>query len=162
MRPFNLIVCATENRVIGFQGRLPWSIPEDQRLLRRRTAGQIVVLGRICFETWPAEIRDGRQPVVITGDRAMAKDGVRVAASLSEALAIAEGLEGEIYVCGGERIFAEAIGLPEATRLFLTLVHAEVFGDRFFPDWRRHFTREIERRESADDCWRYTFLTLAR
>jgi hypothetical protein len=35
-------------------------------------------------------------------------------------------------------------------------------GDRFFPEWRGIFTREIARREEADAHWRYTFFTLER
>ena len=71
-------------------------------------------------------------------------------------------LPGEIYVCGGERIYAEAIDLPQAERLYLTLIHANVPGDRHFPDWRSIFPHEIERRKSSGAGWNYTFLTLGR
>ena len=162
IRSFNLIVCAAENRVIGDRGRLPWSIPEDRLFLRRQTAGQVIVLGRICFQSWPDAAREGRRPVVVTSNAALATEGVRVAGSLPAALAAAAALPGDIYVCGGQRIFSEAIDLPEATRLYLTLVHATVDGDRVFPDWRGRFTREVARRESGDARWRYAFLTLEK
>jgi dihydrofolate reductase len=161
MRPFNLIVSCSENRVIGRNGRLPWSIPEDRRFFETMTAGQTVVLGRICFQTWPGASRDGRRAVVITRDAGLAGPSVQTAPSLAEALTLAQSLPGEIYICGGERIYLEAMSRPEAARLYLTLIHAEVSGDRFFPDWRLRFPREIERREGADAAWRYTFLTLA-
>jgi dihydrofolate reductase len=160
MRAFNLIVSCSENRVIGRNGRLPWSIPEDRRFFEEKTAGQIVVLGRICFETWPAASREGRRAVVVTRNSRLAAPAVRTAPSLPAALDIAQALPGEIYICGGERIYQEAMALPGPARLYLTLVHAQVAGDRSFPDWRQRFPREIERRESADDKWRYTFLTL--
>ena len=162
MRRFSLIVSCAENRAIGVDGRLPWSIPADREFFRRATAGHIVILGRICFETWPGAAKDGRRPIVVTSDAGLAREGVRVAPSLPAAFSIAGGLPGEILVCGGERIYREAIALPEAWRLFLTLIHASVPGDRFFPDWRRIFTREVARREEADSNWRYTFLTLER
>jgi len=162
MRPFSLIVSCSENLVIGRDGRLPWSIPEDQRFFHEQTAGQIVVMGRVGFQTWPKAAADGRRPIVITGNQALARSGVEVAASLPAALERAEGLAGEIYICGGERIYREAMARPEAARLYLTLVHAHVPGTTHFPDWRTTFPREIARREGADANWRYTFLTLTR
>jgi dihydrofolate reductase len=158
----NLIVACSENRVIGRDGKLPWRIPEDWKFFQDETAGQICVLGRVCFETWPGAARDGRRPIVITRNKALARDGVRVVASLDEALAVAETLPGEIYICGGQRIYEETFALDRPMRLHLTLVHAEVAGDTFFPEWRHFAWREISRRESSDANWRYTFLTLER
>jgi len=161
-RPFNLIVSCAENRVMGREGRLPWSIPEDQRFFRETTAGSVPILGRICFQTWPGALADGRRPVVVTSDPSLARGGAAVAPSFPAALSIAQTLPGEIFICGGERIYREAIALPEARRLYLTLVHAEVTGDRHFPEWKSIFTREISRRESSDARWRYTFFILER
>ncbi len=75
---------------------------------------------------------------------------------------IAEEIPGEIYICGGERIYAETLALPRPMRLHLTLVHAEIPGDTFFPEWRHLAWRELNRRESADENFRYTFHTLER
>jgi dihydrofolate reductase len=161
-RPVHLIVACAENRVIGRGGRLPWRIPEDLKFFEDTTAGQICILGRICFETWPKANRDGRRPIVVSRNQALAGDGVRVAASLDAALRIADDLPGEIYICGGERIYGEALALPRPMQLLLTLVHADVPGDTFFPEWRHLAWRETARRESADANYRYTFLTLER
>ncbi len=160
----HVIVACAENRVIGRDGRQPWRIPEDTAFFQSQTAGQIVVLGRICFETWPAATRDGRRPVVVTSRRDLARPGVAVAPSLPAALETAETLPGEIYICGGQRIYEETLALPlsRPLRLHLTLIHTNVPGDRFFPDWRRQTWTELSRRESADRNFRYTFLTLDR
>ena len=158
----NLIVACAENRVIGRDHRLPWRIPEDLQFFHDQTAGQTVVLGRVCFETWPRAACDGRQPVVVTRNAALARDGVRVATSLLGALAIADTLPGEIYICGGQRIYEEALSLTRPMRLLLTLIHAEVPGDTFMPEWRHLAWREVARRESSDANFRYTFFTLER
>jgi dihydrofolate reductase len=158
----NLIVACSENRVIGRAGRLPWRIPEDLKFFHDETAGQICILGRICYETWPRARLDARRPVVITRNRSLAQPGVNVAPSLAHALDIAETLSGEIFVCGGERIYAETLTLPRPMRLHLTLIHAETAGDTFFPEWRHLAWREISRRESGDENYRYTFFTLER
>jgi dihydrofolate reductase len=86
----------------------------------------------------------------------------RTAPNFPAALEDAAALPGEIYICGGERIYREAIEHPDADLLYLTLIHAQVPGDTFFPSWRERFPREIARRESGDPNYRYTFLTLGR
>ena len=156
----HLQVACAENRVIGRDGRLPWSIPEDMKFFHDQTAGQIVVLGRVCFETWPRVRLDGRHPIVITRNTTLAGDGVRAAPSLPAALALAENLPGEIHICGGQRIYEETLALRRPMRLHLTLVHAEVPGDTFFPEWRHLAWRETARRDSSDANFRYTFYTL--
>jgi len=158
----HLQVACAENRVIGRDGKLPWRIPEDLKFFHDQTAGQIVVLGRICFETWPSVLQDGRRPVVITRNASLAREGVVVVPSVPEALAIAENMPGEIHVCGGARIYAEVLPLPRTMRLHLTLVHAKVPGDTFMPEWRNYPWRELDRRESADANFRYTFFTLEK
>jgi dihydrofolate reductase len=159
-KPINLIVACTENRVIGHNRRLPFAIPEDKAWFNEKTAGHVVVLGRVGFEVWPGAVTEGRTPVVITRDKSLASERVRVAASVSDALAIAQTLHGEITICGGQRVYEET--LPLAHRLFLTLVHAEKAGDTWFPEWRHLLWRETFRRESHDANYRYTFSVLER
>jgi dihydrofolate reductase len=162
-RPLHLEVACAENRTIGRAGRLPWSIPEDTRLFHEHTAGQIVILGRVSFDDWAGAREDGRRAVVVTQHPVPASPGVHSAPTFAEALQIAEGLPGRIHVCGGERIYAEALALTDRPlRLNLTLVHAEVPGDRHFPEWRHLPWRELSRRESHDANYRYTFLVLER
>ncbi len=158
----HVIVACAENRVIGRDRRLPWHIPEDLAFFHAATAGQVCVMGRICLETWPRATDEGRRPVVITRQTTLARPGVRVASSLDSALAIAATLPGEIYVGGGQRIYEEALALKRPLRLHLTLIHADISGDTYFPEWRHLPWQEVARRESADTNFRYTFLTLDR
>jgi dihydrofolate reductase len=161
-KPLNLIVACSENRVIGRGGQLPWRIPEDWKFFKNRTAGCAVILGRISFQSWKSILEDDRRVVVLSRDASLASDRVQVSDSLANGIAQAKKLGREIYICGGQRIFEEAIRLPNAKRLFLTLVHANVEGDRFFPEWREEFPRIIEQREGADQNYRYTFYELGR
>jgi len=160
--PLNLIVACSENRVIGRDGKLPWRIPEDWQFLKNRTAGQIVILGRTSFESWKSVLDDGRRAIVVSRNRDLARDQVEVASSLADAVARAETLPGEVFICGGQRIFEEAIVNPRVERLHLTLVHVHAEGDRFFPEWHNTFPRVIEQREAADANYRYTFFVLGR
>lgn len=163
----HLIVACAENRVIGRERKLPWRIPEDLKYFHDATAGQICVLGRICYDTWPRANTEGRRPIVLTShslteNRNAGENAPIVVGSLTAALAAAEELPGEIYICGGERIYLETLALAgtRALRLHLTLIHADVPGDTFFPEWRHLPWLELSRRESVDPNYRYTFLTL--
>lgn len=162
VRPFNIIVACSENRVIGRGGKLPWRIPEDWQYFRRTTTGATVVLGRISFESWRSVLDDDRHVVVLTRNPALAGERVQTARSLDEALVLASAVPRPIFVCGGQRIFEESIKRPEAEKLYLTQVHAQVEGDRTFPDWRNVFARTISSRDSADENYRYTFCVLER
>jgi len=159
-KPLNLIVACAENRIIGRNGRLPFDIPEDKAWFHEKTAGTVVVLGRLCYQVWKQVRDDGRIPVVLTSDASLAAPGVHLARNVPEALAIAQSLPGEIMICGGQRIYEET--LPIADRLLLTLVHTEVSGDTWFPEWRHLAWRESWRKESADANYRYTFSVLER
>jgi dihydrofolate reductase len=161
-KPLNLIVACSENRVIGRDGKLPWRIAEDWDQFRQKTTGAVVILGRISFLSWKSIFNEDREAIVVTSDDHLAGHRVRTAHSLEEALRIAETIPRPVFVCGGESIFAEAIRLPQAHRLYLTLIHRSIDGDRYFPDWRKAFPRVLEQRESSDQNFRYTFYTLAR
>ena len=183
-KPLQLIVACTENRVIGRDRRLPFDIPEDKAWFHEKTAGQTVVLGRICFETWPKVLADGRLPVVITSQperilryaaqkvEPVLRAGLNLrgaqvppqtpltAANVPAALALAQTLPGDIMICGGQRIYEET--LPIADRILLTLVHTELPGDTYFPEWRHLSWRETWKREGRDANYRYTFSILER
>jgi dihydrofolate reductase len=156
-KPIHMIVACSLNRVIGRDGGLPWSIPEDTAFFESKTRGHTVVVGRRSFEDW-ADAADGRDVIVITRRTDLTRPGVSVAPSLAAALIQAQDLRGDIYICGGQRIYEEA--LPLADRLHLTLVNAEVEGDTHFPPWQVRFQHEVSRRDSQAGKWSYSFLEL--
>jgi dihydrofolate reductase len=159
-----LIVACAENRVIGRGGQLPWRIAEDWQFFKKQTAGQIVILGRISYESWRSVLDDERQAVVLTQNKSLAQARVHVEQSLGRAIERADtlGAADRIFICGGQRIFEEALHLPRIRKLFLTLIHSEVAGDRYFPAWRAAFPTVLSQREGRDENFRYTFYELAR
>ena len=82
--------------------------------------------------------------------------GVMRAGSLSEALALAEQGDGEIFVIGGSALLKAA--LPRATTVYETVVHAEIEGDTFiesfdFSGWHT----EVLEKHPADAAHAYGF-----
>jgi len=151
----NLIVAMSrEDRVIGLDGDLPWKLAADLRRFKKITTGHTVVMGRKTWESIPAKFRPlpGRKNIVLTRQAGYVEsvpDGVGVAASLEEALATHKALAaspvaaewGDLFVIGGESVFAEA--LPVADRIYLTEVEYAGDGDTFFPaDPWESFERE--------------------
>ena len=125
-----IIAAHDRNRVIGRDGRMAWHIPGEQRRFRELTTGAAVVMGR---RTWQEIGRPlpNRLNIVLSGDPAFSAPGCRVARSLEEAIALADGLD--VYISGGAAVYAQA--LPLAERLYLTEIDASYPGDAYFPDF---------------------------
>lgn len=122
-------------QVLGKDGGLVWSHPDDLARFKRLTMGGAVVMGRGTWESLPANAKPltGRQTIVLTSQPIALPEGVFRASSLAEAFALAKELD--VWVIGGERVYQEA--LPFADRVFVTHVDAELEGDRFFPELPR-------------------------
>ncbi|MFT4901058.1 MAG: 2-amino-4-hydroxy-6-hydroxymethyldihydropteridine diphosphokinase [Lentimonas sp.] len=158
-----MIAAVAANRVIGRDGKLPWSIPEDWALFLRKTRGGTLLMGRKSFLEMTREPNwaEQRDYIVITSQPEKLQNyGVRTTGTVAEAVALGGQAARPIWVCGGEAVYAEA--LPLADQLHLTLVHAEVAGDTCFPDWTDTFTAEIACAASRDSNYHYSFKILER
>jgi dihydrofolate reductase len=129
-----------ENRVIGRADALPWHLPRDMRRFKRLTTGHAVIMGRRTFETLPAPLPD-RRNVVLTRDPSYRRSGIEVVHTLDAALALVAGAQ-EVFVAGGAEVYRGA--LPVADRIHLTVVHATVDGDTFFPEITMEAWRLVE------------------
>jgi dihydrofolate reductase len=141
------IVAVAENGVIGRDGKLPWHVPSDLKTFKRLTLGKPMIMGRKTFESIGKPL-PGRDNIVVTRDTAFKFEGVEVAATLDDALAIARGKAAErgideIMVIGGAQIFAAL--LPQAERIYLTRIHARPAGETTFPDPDPAVWREVSR-----------------
>ena len=58
----------TNDRVIGIDGGLPWSLPKDMEFFKKTTLGCKVIMGRKTYESLPAKSRPlaGRHNIVLT------------------------------------------------------------------------------------------------
>jgi len=130
VKPEIIIVAALSGQgVIGRQGQLPWHLPEELRLFRQLTLHQTVVMGRQTFASIGRPLPMRRNIVVSRSLLPVA--GLEVCRSLSEALALAKGHAGTVFVIGGAALFRQA--LPIADGMVLSRVRGEWSGDVFFP-----------------------------
>ncbi|MBL3590000.1 MAG: type 3 dihydrofolate reductase [gamma proteobacterium endosymbiont of Lamellibrachia anaximandri] len=157
----SLIWAMAENRVIGRNNQLPWHLSADLQHFKRLTLGKPIVMGRKTWESLPG-LLPKRQHIVVTGNRGYRAEGALVVHSIDEAVAAAGDAQ-EIMIVGGGAFYAQM--LPRADRLYLTLVHTEVEGDAWFPEFDLSAWREVGREDfTADEknCFAYSFITLER
>lgn len=157
----SIIAAMARNRVIGRDNRLPWRLPADWRRFKRLTMGHHLIMGRKTFESIGRPL-PGRISIVLTGRNSYAPAGVQVAASLEDALRLAQG-DNEVFVGGGAGVYRQTLSL--ADRMYLTLLPDNFEGDTYFPrydesHWEVRRT-EVHEPEETDPN-RYTFLTLDR
>lgn len=150
-----LVAAVAENRVIGNGPDIPWSIPGEQAEFKQLTMGHALLMGRTTFESIGRPL-PGRTTIVLTSDRSWSHDGVLVAHSVQEALALADDLEGELMVAGGAKVYDEL--LAHADLQMLTLVPLQPEGDALYPDYDATEWLEISR----ELCPSYTKTVLSR
>lgn len=129
----SVIVAAGENDVIGKQNAIPWYLSRDLKNFKELTTGHVVIMGRKTFESIIARIGKplpNRKNVVITRQEGfIAPPDCVIASSWEDAIKKTAGEE--VFVCGGEAVYAAA--LPCADRLFLTRVRISPDGEVKLP-----------------------------
>jgi len=138
MKHFKAIAAMSSNRVIGQGNRIPWHLPEDFKWFKKLTTGHTVVMGRKTFESIGRPLPN--RTTIIVSRAGFAFPGVKTITSLDE-LEI-NSMPGEIFICGGAQIYAQA--LPLCSDLYLTLVKRMVDGDAYFPKFEDYF-EQVER-----------------
>ncbi len=157
----SLIAAMAENRAIGINNKMPWHLPADLRHFKALTIGKPIIMGRKTWESLPGLLPD-RPHIVVTRQPNYQAEGCQVVHSIDEALAAA-GDAAEVMVVGGATFYRAM--LPQADRIYLTLVETAVEGDAFFPDYNpEQWQITAQERHAADEKnpFPYRFLTLER
>jgi dihydrofolate reductase len=157
-----LVVAVAENDVIGRRYQLPWHLPADLRHFKSLTLGKPVLMGRKTYESIGKAL-PGRTNIVLSRSEDFAPGDCVVVKTLDDAR-IAAGAQTALMVIGGAEIYRQC--LPFATRIHLTLVHAQIEdGDTFFAGWRgaewNETSREYHESDDKNAC-PYSFIALVR
>ena len=128
-RHVSVIVAMARNRVIGAGNKIPWHLPAELKLFKTITMGHHIVMGR---NTWESigRLLPGRTSVIVTRQPAYRIEGAVMASSIETALDACKG-DDEIFIIGGAQLYSAA--MPQANRLYLTVVDADIAGDAFMP-----------------------------
>jgi dihydrofolate reductase len=134
----SIIVAMTEgDRGIGLRGVLPWRLPADMVRFRELTMGHAVIMGRVTWEPLAERGLPGRRVIVLSRASRTWETCDAVAASLPDALRIAaqDPQETETFIAGGAQIYMEALDQTLVDRMYLTIIHAEIEADAYFPEY---------------------------
>jgi dihydrofolate reductase len=130
----SIIVAASQNGVIGANGKLPWHLPGDLKRFKELTMGHTLIMGRKTYESLPAKVRPlpGRTTIMLSRHPVLdLPSGAVPAVSLKGAISMAlQSGEDEVFVCGGGEVYREA--LPLVDRVYRTVVERDFEGDTRF------------------------------
>lgn len=127
-----LIAAVSEDGYISRDKGIPWHLPADIAHFRNYTADKHLLLGRTTAEEMRDWFQPGHTPIVMTRSRELALPGTRQAASMEDAVALAQGAA-ELVVCGGASIYEAA--MPWAHQLVITHVKTNLGSGKRFPDF---------------------------
>lgn len=143
----NLIIAVDSDWGISKEGKIPWKIMEDINFFQDVTKREyvkgklnVVIMGKNTWLSLPQKgsninhLEDRINVVVSTTLEDICNDKlVYFVKSLSEAIKLCENLQfGKIFVCGGSRIYKEAIKTLIVDRIYVTEIGHDYGCDNFF------------------------------
>jgi dihydrofolate reductase len=157
----SIVVAMDRRGAIGNNGDLPWHQRADLQYFKQITMGKPILMGRKTHDSIGRSL-PGRHNIVLSRDRDyQPAEGCTLVHSLEEALAVADS--DEVMIIGGADLFA--VTLPEASKIYLTELDAEVDANTYFPQFNQDEWREISRESFPADeqnDYPYSFVELIR
>lgn len=143
------VMAADPNGVVGMDGKLPWSYPEEYEHFKRTVRGHVMIMGRKTFIDTPTDVLKASDNIILTRDKENScfTDGEvkpYLASSLDEIKILLDTVfkDRKIFMVGGSevaRIFFEANLVNE---FILTKIHQCYEGNcildlSYMKDWNR-------------------------
>ena len=139
-----IIVALTKSGKMGYQGKMPWKIPQELRLFKKITTGQTVVMGRKTYETI-GFVLPQRNNLVVTSSQLDTND-VIATASFGEAVEVAEQIGKDIFFIGGRQIYQQALAVSD--EIYISWIKKDYPADLYFPqinwnNWQKYCERDF-------------------
>lgn len=157
-KSISIIVAVARNWAIGLNNQLLWHLPGDFKWFKKNTQGHPVIMGRRTWLSLPTKPLPGRKNIVITD---MPEDCFPGAMCVDSPDAAIQQMDQdqENFIIGGGMIYR--LFLPEAQKVYLTVVDRDFEADTWFPALNPDEWKEIFREAHEGDPG-YTFLILER
>ena len=161
----SMIAAMAHQRVIGKDQKMPWYLPADLAFFKKTTLDSPIIMGRKTYESIGRPLPQ-RLNIVLTQNPELKIAGCEVVTSAEQAIMVAKQKSPhskEIFITGGAHLYHYF--LPQADRLYLTLIDAQLEGDTFFPDYSKYQWNQIKRIDHLADeknNYPYSFLILDR
>jgi dihydrofolate reductase len=142
-----LIAAMAENKVIGKDNAMPWTVRGNLAHFKKMTMGWPCIMGRKTWESLPKKPLPGRLNIIISKtfniqdiesslipsaiSASLREENFKIFSSLTAAIEYCADYD-KIFICGGESIYSQA--MPLADKIDLTLIPGHYDGDTFFPE----------------------------
>ncbi|UBH07583.1 dihydrofolate reductase [Macrococcus armenti] len=124
----SIIVCHDKNRVIGFENKMPWHLPNDLKRVKALTTGNTIVMGRKTYESLGKALPN-RKNVVLTRDKSFQPQDAEVIHNIDDIY----DLKGHVFVFGGQNFYEQMI--DKVDDMYVTVIEESYPGDAFFPEY---------------------------
>jgi dihydrofolate reductase len=143
----SIIVAADPNGVIGKGNTIPWYLPEDLKLFKKRTLGSSIVMGHHTWDSLPKKPLVGRINFIISHGPGEPTRHTCLEESLAGPLwyksldtALKEtqlfsdeaGHIRDVFIIGGEQIYNLALEMGVVDQIILSRLHKTYEGDHHF------------------------------
>lgn len=149
-----------KNHVIGVDGHLPWTLPNDMKRFKDVTTGHPIIMGRKTFESFPNGPLPNRLNIVISRNPDyQVPDSVVLITDKSQLSQYVDA-ESELMVIGGEGIFK--LFQEDVDCLYVTKIDHEFVGDTKMVDLDYDQFKLTQKKEGIMDdknIYPYTFET---
>lgn len=154
MAQISLIAAMDKNNIIGQDNDMPWHLPDDLKFFKKNTQGKVVIMGRKTFQSIGSKPLPNRRNIVISRNYSFDAKGADLYSSVEAAIKSCN--TEEIMIIGGGQLYK--MMLPQASKLFITIVDAEIEGDTRFPTWSNNDWQETSSEfHPSDEKHQYSF-----
>lgn len=130
MIKYSIIAAISENFVIGNGLKIPWHISEDFQLFKKKTLGNVIIMGKTTWDSLPIKPLPKRINIILSRKN-IKIENVITCTSIDEAFNEASKYNKEIFVIGGASIYNQTIS--NAEYLYISHIKGEFEGNIFFP-----------------------------
>lgn len=115
---------------IGKDNGIPWHVSADMKFFKKITTGHPIIMGRRTFASMGDRPLPKRKNIILTSQELPANN-ITVVHSLPALQKLIDHQPADYMVIGGANVYQQL--LPQATRLYRTVINQHVNGDTKMP-----------------------------
>ena len=129
---FKIVVAFDKNKTIGYEGWMPWKLPEDLKHFRDLTLNHNIIMGSTTFKGMPKALPK-RITHVLSSQAVEESENVKWISDLDAFIKEHKDSEEIYYVCGGASVYEQF--LAHSNEMIVSFVEGEHPSDTKFPDF---------------------------
>ena len=161
---FEVILAINKTWGIGYKNDLPWNCPEDLKIFREKTMGNIIIVGRNTCDTLPK--LKGREVICLSGKPEINpdwKNEVKVIDSIYNLYKVVDKdyYNKKVFICGGAKVYNSLLSQKSLVdRVHLSILNNDNKCDAFI---NKKLFRDfiIDSKEFQDDSFAHYVLKKA-